>query len=154
MAVLQSLLERRVAQRGAEHVTLIGSSLGGYYALYWAQRFRLKTVLINPAVRPWESLSNYLGDNQNYHTGEHFTFYPHHIAELKQYDVEVISQPENIYLLLQSADEVLDYRQALAKFPDSLIALQQGGSHGFDNFEQMIPSILNFVGISDTARTK
>lgn len=154
MTALQQLLQQRIAQKGVEHVTLIGSSLGAYYALYWAERFQLKAILINPAVRPWESLANHLGDNQNYHTGEHFTFYPYHIAELRQYDVEVLESPEKIYLLLQTADEVLDYRQALAKFPNSPLELQQGGSHGFDNFEQMIPSILNFAGISDTAPTE
>ena len=29
-------------------VTLIGSSLGGYYAIYLSQKYSLKTVLLNP----------------------------------------------------------------------------------------------------------
>jgi pimeloyl-ACP methyl ester carboxylesterase len=37
-------------------VALVGSSLGGYYATCLAERHRVRAVLVNPAVRPYEGL--------------------------------------------------------------------------------------------------
>lgn len=147
MKLLQTRVEHYLSRSETKTLALVGSSLGAYYAIYLAQHYDLKAVLVNPAVRPFELLENYLGENHNYHTGESFVFQPHHIDELKRFDVPYIQQPERFLLLLQTGDEVLDYRQALAKLPHSPTVLQQGGSHGFDNFERMIPSVLNFIGI-------
>lgn len=146
VALLESQIEPLLAQTQLQ-VDLIGSSLGGYYAIYLAERYNLNAVLINPAIRPFDLLENYLGENHNYHTGESFVFESRHIGALKNLDVEHIKRPDAFMLLLQSGDEVLDYRQALAKLPHSPTVLQQGGSHGFDHFEELIPSVLNFLGI-------
>jgi predicted esterase YcpF (UPF0227 family) len=145
--LLQIRIEHYLSYAEKKTISLVASSLGGYYAIYLAQHYDLKAVLVNPAVRPFELLENYLGENHNYHTGESFGFEPHHIDELKRFDVPHIQQPERFLLLLQTGDVVLDYRQALAKFPQSPTILEQGGSHGFDGFERMIPSVLNFIGI-------
>lgn len=149
IALLESQIVPLLAQTQLQ-VDLIGSSLGGYYAIYLAKRYDLKAVLINPAIRPFDLLENYLGENHNYHTGESFVFEKQHIAALKVFDVEHIERPDAFLLLLQSGDEVLDYRQALAKLPHSPTVLQQGGSHGFDHFEELIPSVLDFFGIKPT----
>lgn len=146
IGLLESQIKPLLAQKHLQ-VGLIGSSLGGYYALYLAQRYGLNAVLINPALRPFDLLENYLGENHNVHTGEAFVFEPRHIDELKRFDVEHIDRPDAFLLLVQTGDEVLDYRQALAKLPHSPTVLQQGGSHGFDHFEEQIPMLLDFFGI-------
>ncbi|MBL4606465.1 MAG: alpha/beta fold hydrolase [Pseudomonadales bacterium] len=149
MAQLEALIKRQIRRVGSEHLCLIGSSLGGFYATYLAHTYDLKAILINPAVQPYISLEKYLGENRNYHTAEVFVFHPYHIDELKQYDIHVIQKPEHFLVMLQTADDVLDYRQAAEKFSHSPLVIQEGGSHGFDDFDKMIPKVLEFAGIID-----
>ncbi|MCX6162912.1 MAG: esterase, partial [Ignavibacteriae bacterium] len=53
-----------------EDVTVFGSSLGGFYALYLASKYDVKISLINPAVYAHRGLKSYIGKNTNYSTGE------------------------------------------------------------------------------------
>ena len=64
MATLEQLIEAFL-HRG-EKVSLIGSSLGGFYALYLADKYDLKAVLINPAVYPWVTLERYRKDEDEF----------------------------------------------------------------------------------------
>lgn len=147
--LLEALIKQQMETVHKQHLCLIGSSLGAYYATYLAHVYDVKAILVNPAVRPYASLEKYLGENKNYHTGETFIFHPHHVKELKHYDINIIQKPERFLVMLQTADEVLDYRQAVEKFPHSPLILQEGGSHGFDDFDKMIPTVLEFAGIID-----
>ena len=49
---------------------LTGSSLGGYFATYLVDKYQIPAVLINPAVKPFELLVDYIGEQTNLHTGE------------------------------------------------------------------------------------
>ena len=51
--------------------SIIGSSLGGFFGTYFAEKYDLLCVNINPAIPPID-MSEYLGENQNYSTGEKF----------------------------------------------------------------------------------
>jgi len=155
-------------QQNTPKIGLVGSSLGGYYAIWLANKYNLKAILVNPSVRPYDSLKAYLGEIENIYTGEKYIFEENHIEVLKSYEVKALNKPENFYLMVQTGDEVLDYRQALEKFnlsdtgvivesEDSVDSgggvesikyeVQKGGSHGFDKFENKVPEILQFLGI-------
>jgi len=99
-----------------EEVYLIGSSLGGYYATYLAEKYQLKAVLVNPAVKPYELLMDYLGLNKNIYTGEEYEISEAHMEQLKALDVLETKHAENYLLLVQTDDETLDYHQATTKF--------------------------------------
>ena len=47
---------------------LIGSSLGGFYATFLSEEYDLPAVLINPAVRPFDSRESLLGEHRNYYS--------------------------------------------------------------------------------------
>jgi hypothetical protein len=126
--------------------TLVGSSLGGYYATCLAQKHGCRAVLINPAVRPYEDLSACLGPNRNLYTGESYDLTPAHVEELRAMDVQRITRPERYWLLVQTGDEVLDYRQAVARYVGAKQSVIAGGDHGFQGFESYIPDILRFAG--------
>ncbi|RCX26167.1 YqiA/YcfP family alpha/beta fold hydrolase [Thioalbus denitrificans] len=140
-------LEAEVERLLPGGLALVGSSLGGYYATWLAERHGLRAVLVNPAVRPYELLADYLGPQQNLYTGERYELVAEHITALRALDVERVSHPGRFLLLLQSGDETLDFRQALRKYPDSPRILMAGGSHGFENFEAVAERVLRFCGV-------
>ena len=146
MAMLVAVFEEN--QKKGD-VAVAGSSLGGFYSTCLAERFGCKAVLINPAVRPHLLLKKYLGENTNYNTAETWVLNESHIEQLREMDVEAITRPERYLLMLQKGDETLDYRQALEKYKDCPLVLEEGGDHSFLGFENHIEQILKFCGISD-----
>jgi len=134
-----------IEARDATSLTLVGSSLGGYYATYLAERYGAKAVLINPAVRPYENLVPYLGLQRNLYTGEEYELTRGHFAELEALKVARITHPERYFLLVQTGDEILDWREAVAFYAGAWQSVQGGGDHAFENFDTQIPPVLRFV---------
>ncbi|MCV6604437.1 MAG: alpha/beta fold hydrolase [Porticoccaceae bacterium] len=122
-----------------------GSSMGGFFATYLAEKYALKAVLINPAVRPWRGMHEYVGENANYHSGETWVMEPHHVEQYRQFEVETLTRPKNLWALLQSDDEVLDYRDAEQKYAACKLTVEQGGDHSFQGYERYLPKIYEFL---------
>ncbi len=125
------------------HAALIGSSLGGFYATWLAEQFALRAVLVNPAVRPYESLDGHIGRQKNYHTGEEYDFTSQHVAELRALEVEAIT-PERYLLLVGTADDVLDYRDAVTRYLGCRQIEVAGGNHSLDNFDDYLDAVIAF----------
>lgn len=127
---------------------LVGSSLGGYYATSLAERFGMKAALVNPAVAPFDHLGDeFLGPHRNPHTGEVFVFTLAHVDALRRMQVTQISDPARYLLLVQTGDEVLDYRHAVQFYAGCRQLVQTGGNHAFEDFGAVIPQILHFAGL-------
>jgi len=144
-ALAADLYTKLIAKVGEENCLLIGSSLGGFYATYLQNRFGGFAALINPAVRPYELLHDYLGENTNYYSDETFMVTEDYLHQLKAMDVTTLRQPERFLLLTQTHDETLDYHQAVQKYLKSLCIIEYGGDHSYQNFEHRIPTILHFA---------
>ncbi len=125
---------------------IMGSSLGGYFSTYLAEQFGLKAVLINPAVKPFELLKDYLGEQQNPYTNEQYQVTEQHIEDLRALYSEKISKKQYM-VMVQTGDEVLDYQQAVARYHECHLIVQQGGDHSFVDYENMLPEIMTFFGI-------
>ncbi len=136
-------LEEIIESCGSGEIKLIGSSLGGYYTLYLAQKYDLKAVLINPSIYPYVTLEKLLGEVPNFYDNSHFEWKASHLEMLKQYEVSITEQ-EKMMLLLQKGDEVLDYREALEKLPNASVHLEEGGDHGFVGIERYFGEIERF----------
>ncbi len=134
------------AQAGEPPLTLVGSSLGGFYATWLAEHYGLRAVLVNPAVVAPLSLEAYLGPQTNLYTGEVFDFTRDHVAQLAAMTVDQVT-PALYFLLLATGDEVLDYRHALARYGDCRRVVRQGDEHGFKGFAEFIPQIFEFAGL-------
>jgi predicted esterase YcpF (UPF0227 family) len=139
-------LEALIGKAG-DAVTLVGSSLGGYYATWLAEKHGLKAVLINPAVRPYELMSDFLGPKRNLYTGERYELTSDHLSQLRQLEVPVITRPERYLLIVGTQDEVLDYRQALARYSGAKQILVEDGDHGLSNFADYVGRIMDFASI-------
>ena len=128
-----------------ETVGIVGSSLGGYYAIYLANKFNLKAVLINPAIYPYKTLEK-IGNAMNYYDGSTFEVTKEHMQSLKSFEVNEIKNQENFLVLLQTDDEVLDYNDAVEKLPNSDLVIEEGGNHSFENIESYFRKIGSFLG--------
>ncbi len=128
-------------------VTFIGSSLGGFYATHLAEKHGAKAVLVNPAVKPDVLLAPLVGEQRNLHTDERWMLTQAHIEELAGLEVEPITRPERYLLLVETGDEVLDWRQAVAKYTGARQVIVEGGDHGFSSFTDHIDDILRFAGV-------
>ncbi|KGY13700.1 esterase [Vibrio tubiashii] len=127
------------------NIGLVGSSLGGYMSMWLNAQFGFKAVVVNPAVKPYELLVEYLGEQQNPYTKEHYVLEDKHIEELKALDTAVIRNPSDFWLLQQTEDEVLDYRQAVTHFSGAKQSVEQGGDHSFIDFERYPSQIIDFL---------
>ncbi|OJW47870.1 MAG: esterase [Thiobacillus sp. 65-1059] len=125
-------------------ITLVGSSLGGFYATHLAEKHGCKAVLVNPAVHAHILMRGALGTQTNWHSGEKWQFTAAHLAELAALDVPAITRPERYLLLVQSGDEVIDYRDAVAYYAGARQIIEDGGDHGFSGFERHFQTILDF----------
>lgn len=141
----------RVREPGAP-LAFVGSSLGGYYATHLAERLGARAVLINPAIRPFQDLEPYRGTQTNLYTGESFEVTDEHFDELRALAVPRITLPGRYFLLVQTGDEVLDYREAVAFYGGAWQYVQGGGDHAFQRFDAQIPAILRFATAGEPVR--
>lgn len=129
-------------------LTVIGSSLGGFYAVVLAEKLGCRAVLLNPSIAPFQTLRQYLGEQSNIYTGEKFEFNSTHITQLEAMFVPRITQPSRYLLLVETGDEVLDYSAAVDYYQGATQLVIPGGDHELKSFPQHIETVLQFAGIN------
>lgn len=120
--------------------TVVGSSLGGFYAIALAQRYDLRVVLINPALDPATTLEPMIGTVKVYGTNTEFTWGRPQLRELDalSYMVEAAIQLEtseltwpNVLILLAEKDELLDSHVTAARFSLAKVIMDPNEDHRF-----------------------
>ncbi|MFL9873379.1 YqiA/YcfP family alpha/beta fold hydrolase [Paraburkholderia megapolitana] len=139
-----ALAESLVAAAPPQPVTVIGSSLGGYFATHLAEKHGWPAVLLNPAVVPQRDLSQYLGEQPLWHGGGSIVVEARHLDELRALGVASITRPERYYLIAATGDEVLDYREMLAHYPGARTRVIKGSDHAISEFPQYVDDVLAF----------
>ncbi|GKW49156.1 YqiA/YcfP family alpha/beta fold hydrolase [Halomonas sp. NCCP-2165] len=125
---------------------LVGSSLGGFLASCLAERHGQAAVLINPAVRPAALMADWVGEDfVNDHSGEAFRLTAAHREALSAMTPERLS-PERYLLLLGTADEALDCREAFVAYRGAATLLHPGGDHAFTALADYLPAIFAWGG--------
>lgn len=127
-----------------QQTLIIGSSLGGFYASWCAERLNRKAILVNPAVQPHQELQLLLGEQSNPYTGLRYT--------LSQEDVEVLAAHQTqhpdwrrYWLILGSADQVLDWRVAARHFQGCRQTLFNGDDHRLQRWSECLPHLVAFA---------
>jgi len=129
-----------------EKVYLVGSSLGGYYSLYLANKYNLKAVLINPALTPKKTLNKFynFGLVKNYFDNSNFEITKEQFQSLDKLEVSLIQNPKNIMALIQKGDEIIDYKDSVKVLKECEIFVEENGNHSFENISNYFIKINNF----------
>ena len=132
----------------ATSATIVGSSLGGYYATWLAEKYDLNAVLVNPAVASAISLEKYLGPQTWLYSGEEFELTRAHLDEMRALYLPTLSRPERLWLLAEEGDETLDFRQAVARYQGARQTVLPGGDHSFTRWDDYLDGIIEFAGLA------
>ena len=142
----QAGLEVLVESLLPEPLYLLGSSLGGFWATWLVEKYDLRAVLINPAVKPSMLKPDYLNvELQNYHTDESYVLGEADVDTLLAANVEQVRRVQNYLLMVQTGDETLDYREAVNKYAGCRQIVEEGGDHSFQGFENRIAEAIDFL---------
>jgi len=136
-----------VAGVPAAELSIIGSSLGGYYATWLAERLGCRAVLLNPAVVPSLDLDRHVGVTTQYHSDEPFEFKREYIDELRALAVAQITRPGRYFLIAATGDEVLDYRDMVAHYRGARQLVIEGSDHAISGFPDYLDRVLAFCGV-------
>lgn len=128
-------------------LTVIGSSLGGFYATWLAEYLGCRAVLLNPAVKPPRDLEKYVGVTTEYHSDKPFEFKREYIDALQKLAIARITLPERYFLIAATADEVLDWQDMVAHYPQARQHIIDGSDHGLSDFESYVDEVLEFCGV-------
>ena len=140
-------IEKLISDNSPE-IVFMGSSLGGYLALYYSQIHEVEAVLINPAIPPLSGFEIHLGENENYATGKKFMIKKDDLSFIRSLHHKKIHKPENILVLLESEDEVLNYIETTSYFKASHIDIIYGGNHSYTSLKNKYTKVTNFLKIT------
>lgn len=142
------LLRALVADWPHERMVVMGSSLGGFYATVLAEALACPAVLLNPAIDPARDLSGHIGAHAQWHDPTRsFLFAPEFVDELRAMQPKAIT-PQLYFAVIAKGDEVLDWREMLARYQQCQVLLLEGSDHGLSDFEELLPPILNFLHLN------
>lgn len=142
-----ALLDRVIAS-APTRPTLVGSSLGGFYATVLAERHALQAVLVNPVVISRQSPEKWIGTHTMIYTGETFELTAEDTLTLQSLHPQNLHTPSNYWLLAEQGDEVLDYRHAAAYYAGARQTILPGGNHSFSRWADYLVEIITFSGLT------
>ncbi len=132
--------------KSPDRVALIGSSLGGYYATWVAEKLGCRAVLLNPAITPARDLQAHIGRQPVFFSADEIDFRPEYIDELRALD-SCVTRPERYFLIAATGDAVIDYRMMVAKYQGARQTVIEGGNHEMSDFDRYVDEVLSFCGI-------
>ncbi|MEZ5703604.1 MAG: YqiA/YcfP family alpha/beta fold hydrolase [Burkholderiaceae bacterium] len=150
------LLLQGTADWPAAGTTVIGSSLGGFYARGFSLQKNCRAALLNPAVFPARDLARHIGEQTAWHDPqERFFFRPEFVSELTRQQ-EAIAQaaarhpatPDELFAIVAKGDEVLDWREMCQFCEGGDIRLLPGGDHAIRDFDAHIDTLFDFLKLS------
>jgi len=135
----------------ASELAIIGSSLGGYYATWIAEKLHCRAVLLNPAIDPAADLQAHIGRQPVYFSAEQIDFRPEYIDELRELST-VVTRPERYFLIAATGDTVIDYRTMIEKYRGARQRVIEGSNHELSDFEMYIEEVFSFCGVGAPRR--
>ncbi len=141
------LIEATARLASTDELAVVGSSLGGYYATWLAERIGCRAALLNPAIAPYEDLSAHLGIQPVYFSERTIEVRPEHMDELRALDPPSITRPERYFLLAATGDELIDWRRMVARYRGCRQRIIEGSDHQLSDFDAYLAEVLAFCGV-------
>tara|TARA_B100001029_G_scaffold179420_1_gene188835 strand:- start:1262 stop:1837 length:576 start_codon:yes stop_codon:yes gene_type:complete len=138
---------KQLIQSNEKPIAFMGSSLGGYYAAYFSSLYKSKAILINPAIPPLKGFDIYLGENENYSTGEKFNLTKEDIKFIRSISYKKYNNSKKTLILVESEDEVLNYIETSSYFQGCYIDITFGGNHSYTSLKEKLEKIRFFLDI-------
>ena len=136
----------KIIKESSNRVCVVGSSLGGLYATFIADKYDLKSVTINPVVKNHISgMKDLVGSHKNFHSNEEYKFTMKDYLNLQKLGLENLKEPLNHFCLIKMSDEILDHNKTFQYFSKSYVLSEKGGNHSYDDFFEKIPLILDYM---------
>jgi len=130
-------------------MAVAGSSLGGFYATWVAERTACRAVLLNPAIHPARDLAPYIGEQTAWDDPTvRFEVRPEFMQELRDLECGPVRHPERYFAVIAKGDEVLDWREMTGRYPGARIKLLEGGDHALSDFDQHLDEVLAFLQLA------
>jgi len=134
-----------IDQAQFDRLLVVGSSLGGFYANFLAEKYGCKAVALNPAVRAARELAPHVGMMTAYDSDEPFDFRPEYIEELQALQVEKISIPDRYFLMAAKGDELLDWKEMVQFYDGANQLVLEGSDHGIADYADHLPKVMQFL---------
>ncbi len=132
-----------------EQMAIVGSSLGGFYAAWLSQELGCPAVLLNPAVHPARDLARYIGEHPAWHDPSQKIFFEAaYVQELADMEAQPPSARARTLAVIAKGDEVLDWREMLARHQAGKVRLLEGSDHALSDFDDDLPEILEFLRLA------
>ena len=141
-----TMVKQKIAETKAKDLCIIGSSLGGFYATYLAEQYpHAKAIMLNPAVRAARELAPYVGQLTTYDSDEPFDWRAEYVEQLKEQQVEEITNAERYFLLAAKGDELLDWHEMVEHYPGAKHLIIEGSDHGITEYPQYLDQVVGFA---------
>jgi predicted esterase YcpF (UPF0227 family) len=134
-----------IDQSKPDRIVIIGSSLGGFYTNYLAEKYQCKGIVLNPAVYAARELEPHVGMMTSYDSEEPFNFKAEYVDELRSLQVDRPISPERYFLIAAKGDELLDWQEMVAFYPGSKHLVLEGGDHGISDYASHLPAVIEFI---------
>lgn len=132
----------RITRSHKDHfATLVGTSLGGYWASVIGKTYGIPAVLVNPAVRPQQTLMKHIGvEYRNFKDGELKI-----LTEDKPASYPDAPKAGMFLILLDRGDDVINPNKTQSWFTVNPVVTFKGGSHRFEHMKEALPEVGKFV---------
>lgn len=139
------MVVKHIDQSEADHIVIIGSSLGGFYTNYLAEKYRCKGIVLNPAVYAARELEPHVGMMTAYDSEEPFDFKAEYIDQLRALQVDAISDPHRYFLIAAKGDELLDWKEMVTFYSGAQQLVLEGSDHGIADYADHLPAVIQFI---------
>lgn len=147
------MLEEKIyksVELGAGNISIIGTSMGGFYAKYLIGKMDLKGLIINPVIEPSVTMKRHLGVNTFHKTGDTFDWTEKHIEELQLLEIEAESfeyLKSSTKVILGTQDTVINIANTKKYFEERYFKVYEYESdHRFTSkFKEVINEFSDFL---------